>query len=75
MIPDPVAEIKRIRHELGAAMDFDIHRIFDDLRRQQATSGRNYVRHPARRVADNKTMGPSGRSGPSQMDDQSAATG
>lgn len=23
MIPDPVAEIKRIRHELGAEMDFD----------------------------------------------------
>ena len=56
MIPDPVAEIKRIRHELGAAMDFDIHRIFDDLRRQQATSGRSYVRHPARRISDNQTM-------------------
>ena len=48
MIPDPVAEIKRIRHELGAEMDFDVHRMFDDLRQREATSGRSYVRRTTR---------------------------
>ena len=48
MIPDPVAEIKRIRHQLGADMDFDLQRIFAELRRRQETSGRSYVRRPAR---------------------------
>jgi hypothetical protein len=68
MIPDPVAEIKRIRHELGAEMDFDVHRIFDDLRRREATSGRSYVRRPARRIADNQSLDQSRRSGPSEME-------
>ena len=68
MIPDPVAEIKRIRHELGAEMDFDVHRLFDDLRQREATSGRNYVRRPARRIADNQSLDQSRRSGPNQGD-------
>ena len=67
MIPDPVAEIKRIRHELGAEMDFDVHRIFDDLRRREATSGRRYVR-PARRIADNQSLDQSRRSGRNQVE-------
>lgn len=68
MIPDPVAEIKRIRHELGAEMDFDVHRIFDDLRRRQATSGRNYVRRPACRIADNQSLDQSRRSDLNQVE-------
>jgi len=68
MIPDPVAEIKRIRHELGAEMDFDVHRIFDDLRRREATSGRKYVRRTARRIADNEALDQSRRSGRSQLE-------
>ena len=68
MIPDPVAEIKRIRHELGAEMDFDVHRIFDDLRRREATSGRKYVRRPARRIADNQSLDQSRRSGRNQVE-------
>ncbi len=68
MIPDPVAEIKRIRHELGAEMDFDVHRIFDDLRRREATSGRKYVRRPGRRIADNQSLDPSRRLGRNQVE-------
>ena len=68
MIPDPVAEIKRIRHVLGAEMDFDVRRIFDDLRRREATSGRSYVRRAARRIADNQLLDQSRRSGPGQME-------
>ncbi len=60
MIHDPVAVIKGIRHELGAAVDYDVHRIFDDLRSQQATSGRRYVQHPARRISDNQAVNRSG---------------
>ena len=60
MIPDPIAEIKRIRHELGADMDFDLNRIFADLRRRQETSGRSYVRRPARRPMANHAMQRSG---------------
>jgi hypothetical protein len=52
MIPDPTTEIKRIRHQLGADFDYDLDRIFDDLRRRQAESGRNYIRLPARKPAD-----------------------
>jgi len=53
MIPDPIAEIKRIRHQLGADVDFDLARIFADLRRRQETSGRSYVRRPARQPMAN----------------------
>ena len=60
MIPDPTAEIKRIRHQLGADMDFDLNRIFADLRRRQETSGRTYVRRPARRSMANPAMQRSG---------------
>jgi len=56
MIPDPTAEIKQIRHQLGADADFDLDRIFNDLQRRQATSGRHYVRLPGRKPADNKPL-------------------
>jgi len=56
MIPDPTAEIKRIRHQLGAEMDFDLDRIFDHLQRQQKTSGRTYVRRPSRKPMANNAM-------------------
>jgi hypothetical protein len=57
MIPDPTTEIKRIRHQLGADMDFDLDRIFAHLEREQETSGRTYVRRPSR-----KPMAKSGKS-------------
>ena len=56
MIPDPTAEIKRIRHELGAEDDFDIAKIFARLRRAEAESGRTYVRRPPRKPADYNAM-------------------
>ena len=52
MIQDPVTEIKRIRHELGAAMDYDVHRIFEDLRARQTASSRNYTHKLDRMIAD-----------------------
>lgn len=48
MIPDPTVEIKRIRHELGADVNFDLERIFAELRRQQENSDRVYVQLPNR---------------------------
>ena len=56
MIPDPTAEIKRIRHELGAEDDFDIAKIFTRLRRAEAESGRTYVRRQPRKPADYNAM-------------------
>ena len=52
MIPDPTAEIKRIRHQLGADDGFDLDRIFDRVRRLQAESGRKCVRRPPRKPAN-----------------------
>jgi hypothetical protein len=60
MIPDPTAEIKRIRHQLGADMNFDLDRIFAQLKRRQETSGRKYVRRPARKPMANHAMQRSG---------------
>ena len=60
MIPDPTAEIKRIRHQLGADDGFDLDRIFARIRRLQDASGRKCVRRPARKPSDNKSMHRSG---------------
>lgn len=57
---NPIDEIKRIRHQLGADVDYDIRRVFADLRVLHATSGRSYVQHPPRRVANNNPMHESG---------------
>jgi len=56
MVSDPTAEVKRIRHELGAEDDFDIAKMFARLRRKEAESGRTYVRRPPRKPSDNSTM-------------------
>ena len=52
MIPDPTAEIKRIRHQLGADDGFDLDRIFARIRRVQAESGRRCIRRPSRKPAN-----------------------
>jgi hypothetical protein len=52
MIPDPTAEIKRIRHQLGADDGFDLDRIFARIRRVQAESGRKCIRRPSRKPAN-----------------------
>lgn len=44
MNPDPTAEIKAIRHRLGAELNFEIDRIIADIQRRQKSSGQAYVR-------------------------------
>ena len=51
MKDDPiVAEVRAIRDELAAQCGYDLKEIFRQLRQQQASSGRQYVRYPARRI-------------------------
>ena len=69
-IPDPTAEIKAIRHRLGAAFDYDLDRIFADIQRRQAESGLSYVTMPPRKLADNNAMHRSGKAAVSQVDNQ-----
>lgn len=59
-IPDPTEEIKAIRHRLGADFDYDLDRIFGDIQRRQAESGRTYGTRPSRRIANNNAMQRSG---------------
>ena len=48
---DPiVAEVREIRNELAAQCGYDLKEIFRSVREQQANSGLEYVRYPARRV-------------------------
>ncbi len=68
MMPDPTAEMKRIRHQLGADVDFDLGRIFADLQRQQETSGRQYVRLPHRIPADVVRLREHGESTPLKVE-------
>ena len=47
---DPiVAEVRRVREELAARFNYDLHAICENARRQEATSGRQYVSLPPRR--------------------------
>ena len=47
MNDDPiVASVREIREELSAALGFDVHAIFADLRRREATQGDRLVRQP-----------------------------
>ena len=47
---DPiVAEVRRAREEYAARFNFDLRAIFDNLIREQATSGHEYVSRPSRR--------------------------
>lgn len=75
MMPNPIDEIKQIRHQLGADAGFDIHRIFADLRATQASSGRSYVQHSPRRVPDNNAMHRSGEGGQSEVGNLSSPPG
>jgi hypothetical protein len=75
MIPDPTAEIKRIRHELGAEDGFDVDRIFARLRRIETDSGRKVTRRAPRRFADNNAMHRSGEAERSAVDKLSSPPG
>ncbi len=49
---DPiVAEVRAVRDKHAAQFSYDIKEIFKHIRAQQQTSGRKYVRYPARPVA------------------------
>ena len=50
MWEDPiVAEIRKIRDEHAAKFNYDVAAIFEDIRRQEKESGRQYVTYPSRR--------------------------
>ena len=49
--PDPIiAEIRAIRDEHAARFNYDVKAIFRDIQARQKTSGRKYVRYPAKRA-------------------------
>jgi len=73
--PDPIAEIKAIRHRLGAAFDYDLDRIFTDIQRRQAESRRTYVTLPPRRIANSHAMHGSGEAARSEVENQSSPHG
>jgi hypothetical protein len=51
MNDDPiVAEVRKARHEHAAKFNYDIAAIFEDTRRQEKESGRQYVSYPPRRI-------------------------
>jgi len=57
MKDDPiVAEVRAIRDDLAAQCGYDIEKMFQKLREQQARSGRKYVNYPARRIASAEDM-------------------
>jgi hypothetical protein len=62
MIDDPiVASVRKIRDELAAAFDYDVHAIFTDLRRREAALGDRLVRQ-SETQRPNQAMHPSGGS-------------
>lgn len=45
MIDDPiVASVRKVREELAAAFGYDVHAIFEDMRRREAWLGDRLVR-------------------------------
>jgi hypothetical protein len=47
---NPIEEIWRIRDQLGAEEDYDVHRLFERLRREQQKFADRLVQPPPRRV-------------------------
>lgn len=48
---DPIiSELWAVRDRHASRFDFDVAAIFRDIRAMQESSGRDYVRYPARRV-------------------------
>ncbi|REJ71267.1 MAG: hypothetical protein DWQ34_13500 [Planctomycetota bacterium] len=53
---DPiVAEVRAVRDKHAAQFGYDIKEIFKNIRARQKSSGRKYVRYPARPVAATTT--------------------
>ena len=71
MNDDPiVASVRKIRDELAATFDYDVHAIFADLRRREAELGDRLVTQPQR---PNQAIRPTGDSGGSAVDAHSTA--
>ena len=47
---NPIEEIWRIRDELGAEEGYDVHRLFERLRREEKKYGDRLVQPPSRRA-------------------------
>ena len=48
---DPIiTELRAVRNRHAARFDYDLAAIFREIRAMQETSGRDYVRYPARRL-------------------------
>ena len=57
--PDPIiAELRAVRDTHAARFNYDVKAIFQDIRATQETSGREYVRYPARRVDETHDEAP-----------------
>ena len=53
MWQDPIVEeVRKARDEHAAKFDYDLKRIFEDLREQERRSGREYVTLPPTRLAE-----------------------
>ena len=51
MTNDPiVAEVRAARDAYAAKFNYNLHAMFEDLRRQDRESGRKTVRFPAKRI-------------------------
>ncbi len=68
MTLNPIEEIKRTRHQLGADADFDVHRVFFELRELQASSSRSYVHLAPRRVMNDDAIHSSSDAGRSEVE-------
>ena len=55
---DPIfTEVRAIREKYAARFDYDVGRMFRDLRARQKASGREYVCYPARRPSTVAAVG------------------
>lgn len=69
--PNPIEEIKAIRHRLGAEAGYDIHRVFAELRSARDSSERFYV-DLSPRIAANHPLQRSGEAVFSEVEDRSS---
>ena len=57
---DPIiAEVRAVREEHAARFEYDVKAMFRDIRAMQESSGREYVRYPARRASASESASPS----------------
>ena len=58
MWKDPIVEeVRRAREEHAAKFDYDLERIFADLKEQERKSGKEYVALPPRRATEKAHRG------------------